>query len=267
MLVGNHDAYYKDRSDVNSLSILNRSNNITIVSSCTTVDLFGRTVSFCPWGTGIVEVSPSDIIFGHFEIASFKQTVHRVCSSGEKVDDMLEKGKLIISGHFHLREEREYSGRTIIYLGNPYEMDFSDTGNIKGYYTLDVQSMAYKFNENKLSPTHLYVSVAEYINNKGISAEIAENISNNFVRVVVDCNITPDNIDNLLLQISTYKPASVTTDYKNNVNQLSINRETLTDMTALDIPTAIEDFIELMDVDNKKELSAYTVNLYKKCSL
>ena len=73
MLVGNHDAYYKDRSDVNSLSILDGWDNITIISDITTREIFNKTITFCPWGCNIPDIPKSDVIFGHFEIQNFKQ--------------------------------------------------------------------------------------------------------------------------------------------------------------------------------------------------
>ena len=66
MLVGNHDAYYKDKSEVNSLAILSGWPNITVIETITTVPLFGKQVTFCPWGTKLTEMPTSDIIFGHF---------------------------------------------------------------------------------------------------------------------------------------------------------------------------------------------------------
>ena len=71
LLVGNHDAYYKDRSDINSLSILDGWKNIKVVSEPTLFTAFNKKLMFCPWGTSAVEIQESDIIFGHFEIMSF----------------------------------------------------------------------------------------------------------------------------------------------------------------------------------------------------
>ena len=47
-LVGNHDIYYKNRTDVNSLSIFKNSKNISVVDKMTTLNVFDRTVTFCP---------------------------------------------------------------------------------------------------------------------------------------------------------------------------------------------------------------------------
>ena len=73
--------------------------------------------------------------------------------------NILEKAPLTISGHFHLREEREYDDGKIVYLGNPFQMDFGDVDGIKGYYILDIPSSTYEFTENKSSPKHKKIKV------------------------------------------------------------------------------------------------------------
>jgi hypothetical protein len=69
MITGNHDCYYKDTSEVNSLSILKGWNNITILDSVYRLEDHqnDKCITFCPWGTKISDIQKSDIIFGHFE--------------------------------------------------------------------------------------------------------------------------------------------------------------------------------------------------------
>ena len=120
LLVGNHDAFYKDRSEINSLSILAGWKNITVVSEPTHYECFNRKIMICPWGTTPNQIKKSDIVFGHFEIASFKFNQHKICEDGINSSHLLKKAPLIITGHFHLREERKYKAGNILYLGNPY---------------------------------------------------------------------------------------------------------------------------------------------------
>ena len=76
-LVGNHDIYYKNRTDVNSLSIFKNSKNISVVDKMTTLNVFDRTVTFCPWGTSPDQIPSSNVVFGHFEIETFKKNISR----------------------------------------------------------------------------------------------------------------------------------------------------------------------------------------------
>ena len=152
IIVGNHDAYYKDRSDVNSLSILSGWENITVVSEIATTPAYGRKLTFCPWGVKTEDIPVSDIIFGHFEIENFKFNFAKVCSKGTRVKDLLAKCPNIITGHFHIKQKRQYDEGQVVYLGNPFEMDFGDVDDQKGYHILDIEKINLLF----------YISIHEY---------------------------------------------------------------------------------------------------------
>ena len=170
ILVGNHDSFYKDRSDVNSLSILDGWRNILVISEPTTYTILGKTATFLPWGASLKDIGKSDILFGHLEIESFKMNSHKHCDHGIKTSDLLKKADLIMTGHFHLRDERKYDKKTILYVGNPFEMDFGDTGSTKGYYVLDASNLTYEFFENPVSPKHKKLTITELLNFKSLSA-------------------------------------------------------------------------------------------------
>ena len=154
MLVGNHDAYYKERSDVNSLSLFKGRQNITVYDTIVEETYNDVKMVFAPWGTEVDQIPENDILFGHFEINSFKMNGFKVCDGGVRASDLLSRTKLVITGHFHLRDERCYDAGTVIYTGNPFQMDFGDRGSTKGYYLLDLNSQEYVFHHNNISPVH-----------------------------------------------------------------------------------------------------------------
>ena len=99
-------------------------------------------------------------LFRHFQMDTAREygfltdeIEYKVCSTGFNAKDLLSKAPLIVSGHFHLRDERKYDQGRILYLGNPYQMDFGDVGSIKGYYILDIPTSTYEFTENLLYMT------------------------------------------------------------------------------------------------------------------
>jgi DNA repair exonuclease SbcCD nuclease subunit len=265
MLVGNHDAFYKDRSDVNSMSILRGWPNIAIVQDTSYVMNHGKTVlSFIPWGVDGNDLPSSDIMFGHFEIENFRLNSSFVCKHGIKSNHLLSKAKLVISGHFHTREEREFQSGNIIYVGNPYQMDFGDTKQTKGIYVVDISNKTYEFKPNKVSPTHEKILLSGLIEHGDIDDTIKAQIRNNIVRFVVDKNIAPDEIDQLLRLLSSYKPLSLTTDYNINFDRFGLDEQD-TDLSGISIESAIEEFVNLLDIDNKSKVIKYTTELYNKC--
>lgn len=264
ILVGNHDSYYKDRVDVNSLSILSGWDNITIFDNIEQIESFGKKITFCPWGVRPEELIKSDIMFGHFEIQSFKMNQFKVCTEGIKSADLLKHSPLVITGHFHLRDERKYKKGTILYLGNPYQMDFGDVNGVKGYYILDIKNSSYDFYENNISPQHKKITLSELVKHPGITDEVKKMFSNNIVKLIIDLHISPDEIDLLLSKLSDLDPISINTDYEINFNKFGIEENEDINISGIDIPAAIEEFINMLDVDDKKTIISETLDIYQK---
>ena len=88
---------------------------------------------------------------------------YKLCETGHKASQLLEKSSLVFSGHFHYREEREYKEGNIIYVGCPFELDFGDRDTTKGYYVLDTSNLTYQFIENNVSPKHKKYTVTDLI--------------------------------------------------------------------------------------------------------
>ena len=266
LLVGNHDAYYKDRSEINSLSILSGWKNITVVSEPTQVTCFSKKIMMCPWGTTTRQIKKSDIVFGHFEISSFKFNQHKICEDGIQSSALLKKSPLIITGHFHLREERKYKTGNILYLGNPYQMDFGDVYSTKGYYILDIPTCDYTFYENDISPTHQKVKLSELVAHKTINDEVKKIFYNNIVKLIIDKNVAPDDMDILLKKFLELEAISITADYDVNFNKFGLINEDSHDLSGVDISVAIEEFVNLLEeVPDKQDIIDYTIELYNNC--
>ena len=265
MLVGNHDAYYKDRSDVNSLTIFSGWQNVYIVDcSVQTVTHGDKKLSFVPWGVRCKDIPKSDIILGHFEIENFHMNGHFVCKHGVRPAELLKKSDLVVSGHFHKRDQRKYTNGIIQYLGNPFQMDFGDSGQTKGYYLLDITNKQLEFIENKQSPTHQKILLSELVSDGDIKKQTINRIKNNIVRFIVDKNISPDEMDQLLRVLSKHKPLTISTDYNINFDKFGLE-DGDADLSGVSIEHAIEEFVNLLDVENKQKIIDYTTNLYNKC--
>lgn len=265
-ITGNHDLYYKHRTDVNSLSIYKGRNNIKIFDKPYTIEAFERTITFCPWNTNPSDIPNSDVIFGHFEIETFKMNAYKVCEEGVKIKDLLKKAPLIISGHFHTRHEKTFGSGTILYCGNPFQMDFGDLDNNKGYYILDLDTLEYEFSENNVSPLYKKINLSDLVQLGTIDSSIRQLFTNNIVKLKIDKNITQEDIDILTNKLTQLKPLNFTLDYDINFNRIGSDKPEK-DLSGIDIPAAIEEFVNLLDIQNKKDVLNYTIDLYNKCTV
>jgi DNA repair exonuclease SbcCD nuclease subunit len=266
-ITGNHDIYYKHRTDVNSLSIFKNRKNVTVLEKYEVVEAFDKKISFCPWNTATKDIEESDLIVGHFEIETFKMNTYKTCEEGVKVKDLLKKSELVISGHFHTRHEKKFGAGTILYVGNPFQMDFGDAGNQKGYHILDLDTMEYEFFANNISPNYNKISLSDMVQAGEITPIIRAKFTNNIVKVKIDMNISQEDMDILQRTLSCLKPEVLTYDYDINFNRILDNKEDIEDLSGVDIEQAIEEFVNSLEPSNKKAIIEYTLGLYERCKV
>jgi DNA repair exonuclease SbcCD nuclease subunit len=264
MIVGNHDCFLKDSSDVNSVAAFSNWNNVTVVDKTLTIDSFGKKINFIPWGVKLEDIPESDITFGHFEINYFKMNSYDTCDDGFEGEELIKKSPFIISGHFHLMDDRSYgdNGR-ILYVGNPFQMDFNDAGSIKGYYTLDIETGETKFTENTFSPKHNNIKLSYLISEQTLTDEVKGKFKDNLVKLRVDRRVSPDDMEFLINLYKSLKPTVLNVEYESEVSDYELYEENM-DLSGIDIPQAIMEFIDSLDVNNKKELINYTIDLYNR---
>jgi DNA repair exonuclease SbcCD nuclease subunit len=259
-ITGNHDCFYKDKSDVNSVSILTN-NNVEVFQELRKLDINNKSFVFCPWGTSVRDIPRCDVIVGHFEITNFKMNHHKICDHGLETENLLDKAPLVISGHFHYREHRKYSnGKSILYLGSPHELDFGDRDQIKGVSILDTRTLEIEFIENTISPKHIKILLSKLLSSE--IGDVGKVISGNIINITVDTKISTQNLDLLLTKLSQYKPLQLRTDF-NIVETEGVVSEELESLS-FDIETAMQEFINFLTVDvNKQDVLEKCLDLYK----
>jgi DNA repair exonuclease SbcCD nuclease subunit len=262
--VGNHDAYYRDNSSVNSVSILRGWSNITVIDKLTVETLQGKKIAFCPWGQDINEVPECDLIIGHFEINSFKMNSYKVCTNGLKSSDLTDRAFLTITGHFHHREERKYEKGTILYVGAPYQQDWGDFGTTKGLYILDLADLSYKFIENNVSPQYRRLQYTELTNGVYTPETLKAVIQGNIVKFIVDKVVDPITLEAIVRKLVSVKPVEFTMEH-DVTEQSKVNIEEAANKEFnISVEKSIEEFVELMDIKNKDNTKQYVTELYSK---
>ena len=129
-IIGNHTAYYKNTNDVNAADLLLREyDNVTVYSKPTEVTVGGLDILFIPWINQENEKETYQLIqktvcpcaMGHLELTGFRVNKQIVMDHGAE-SKLYSKFKKVFSGHYHTRSD---DGR-IFYLGNPYELYWTD---------------------------------------------------------------------------------------------------------------------------------------------
>lgn len=158
ILVGNHDTYFKNTNDVNSLDLLlQQYENINLILNPQDIDFDGLSIMAVPWMCSENETdclnalheTRSPIAVGHFEIEGFEMHKGAFCDLGLS-PKMFDKFDRIYSGHFHTRSTQG----NITYVGTPYEMTWSDFGENKGFAVLDTETREVEYVANPFKMFH-----------------------------------------------------------------------------------------------------------------
>lgn len=147
MIVGNHDSYLKNSTDINSLNMFKSMHNVFVIDKPEIANINNKTVLFVPWLTPISEYEKNsfDMMIGHFEISSKylmqsyieehtqKRTTDsktlskifdgNIQKSNDMVGNFVEVVKpngYIYAGHIHKRKEFVTKDRNFIFVGAPY---------------------------------------------------------------------------------------------------------------------------------------------------
>ena len=158
MIAGNHDTFFKNTNEVNSLDLLLREyENVITYSSAEEIVLGGKNLLLVPWICSgnydetmeVVDKSNAQAVFGHFEFSGFE--MYR----GHKNDhgmgtERFDRFPLVCSGHFHHRSRIG----NILYLGNTYEFTWSDYNDPRGYHIYETETNEVEFCENPFKIFH-----------------------------------------------------------------------------------------------------------------
>ena len=184
IFLGNHDTYYSDRNDINSLKILSDKNNVHLFENPTVIGINKKKLLVLPWISDFNNLmnilednqNKANYVFAHMDVAGMTYDNGYPIQRG--VDfDILSKYDKVFSGHIHKPQVKD----NFIYIGTPYHLDFGDVGQVKGFYELNPNTGKYKFIQKDKSPTFNYVDIFELLEMN--DAEIKNELENCFVKV------------------------------------------------------------------------------------
>ena len=218
VLAGNHDTYFKNTNEVNSLDLLLQEyDNIKVINVPQTINLKCDDVTFdlciIPWMCSdnyescLTEIknTTSDICIGHFEISGF--AMNRGMPNFEGLDrKVFNKFDIVFSGHYHHRSRQD----NIVYVGTPMEMTWQDYNDPRGFHLFNLDTRHLEFIENPNIMFHRVIyddreeSITE-INNKDLAK-----FTNTYVKVVVVNKTNPYLFDKFMNNLYNVNPIDIT---------------------------------------------------------
>jgi hypothetical protein len=249
---GNHDLYYREKRDLNSVPFLKNLKNVVLVNDVYTE---GET-SLVPWLVGDewtkMRKLDSRYVFGHFELPSFKMNAMvEMPDHGGLNSEHFPNQEYVFSGHFHLRQQRG----NVHYTGNAFPHNFADAwDDDRGMMILEwggapqyiAWPQAPKFRTLEL--TKLIESPEKYMD------------ENTFIRITCDADVSYEEANYLkeswqetfnLREITLIpsKKEEHTQDWSGDVHFESVDQIVLTQLAAIE--SEVIDSQVLIDIYNQ----------------
>ena len=202
IIAGNHDIYYKTNTNVTSLDSLKYIPNITIHKDVNILEYNNKKLLMMPWRKDVKEESSTlienqkehncDYAFMHgtFSLTSYNKFVTIGKEDGANPSSA-EGYSRVYSGHIHWSQQRN----NINIIGTPYQITRGDSGNLKGMFTLDLETGKEVFFENTISPKFLQFRIDKI--DKAQLMEINKLSKNNFVDINIQEHLLATNSSKL----------------------------------------------------------------------
>jgi DNA repair exonuclease SbcCD nuclease subunit len=252
MLAGNHDTYFKNTNDVNSVQLLLQEyGNVHVIDSPEEIFVGPHQLCMMPWicpenydeSIELLKNTKASVCMGHFEIEGF--AMYRGMPSHEGLDrGLFNKFDFTFSGHYHHKS----SDGDIYYLGNPYELTWQDYNDPRGFHIFDLSSRKLEFIRNTYTMFHKItyddkVETITELTNKDFSS-----YTNTYVKVVVVNKTNPYLFDKFMNNLYNVNPADITiaedfTDYSEGLDDEMVDQ-------AEDTLTVLNKFVDTIKEDN-----------------
>ena len=187
IIVGNHDVYYKNTNNLNSLKELlgHYMDVVTIIHKPTTMKYDGLEIALVPWinseneeeSMKFIRDTPARYVGGHFDIIGYEmakgvESVHGMNSS------VFDRFDSVYSGHFHTKSSKN----NIHYLGSQMEFFWNDAHDKKYFHVFDTST-------EQIVPVHNPYTLFERISyddiNKNMTDFDLSKVDNKFVKINV----------------------------------------------------------------------------------
>jgi len=161
IIPGNHDVFYKNTNDLNSLKELlgHYMAEVRIIEKPTVVQYGSTNVALIPWINQdneettykFLQTCKADIVGAHLELEGFEMQAGIPCTHGMS-SDVFKRFDTVMTGHFHTKSNMG----NIHYLGSQMEFFWSDAHEPKYFHVFDTDT-------RELTPVHNPITLFQKI--------------------------------------------------------------------------------------------------------
>jgi len=199
-ICGNHDAEKKTTNLYNSIDTLLRDyKNVVRVTEPVEYAISNTQCIFIPWickdnekkTFELIERTKAKVLFGHLELTGFSLFPGYLQAHGI-AKERFEKFDRVFSGHYHTRSN---DGK-VFYLGNPYQMFWTDVDDVRGFHIFDTDTYELEFIQN---PFEIYQRI--YYTDLDYKEFDFSQLENKNVKVVIQNKSNQSQYDRFIHEI------------------------------------------------------------------
>lgn len=166
-VVGNHDTFFKNTNEINSMGELFKDiPNCNIYPKVSEIELDGLKIVLIPWineanqeeTINFLKETKTKVAIGHLELRGFQMYLGSIDAHGMDTS-IFDKFEMVMSGHYHHKSSRG----NIHYLGSPCEYTWSDYNDPRGFHIFDTDTLELEYIQN---PYRMFRKI--YYNDEGL---------------------------------------------------------------------------------------------------
>ncbi len=265
-ILGNHDIFFKNKSEVNSLQEL-FSDRFIVHDKPTVLTFDGLPIAMLPWinkeneaeSLQFLKDAPADIMMGHLELNGY-HVLRNTPFDGGMDANLFQRFKAVYTGHFHSRHSRD----NIHYLGCPYQITMSDYGEKKGFHIFDTETQDLEFVKN---PHTIFTQIRYDDSQSSDTVPLSvdeDRTRSKYVRIIVEKKTKPYLFEKFVDSVYSSSPHGVTIieDF-----QQETTTDTATDELGEDTISIINREIDSLkqDIGDCKAIKELIRELYGEC--
>jgi len=251
IIPGNHDTYYKNTNELNSLKecLGHYMNEIHIIMEPTVMEYGSLSMGLLPWicsdnydqSMNFIRDCKADWLGAHLELANF-EIGRGIMAHGGMDPKLFHKFEQVLSGHYHTASKRD----NIWYLGNPMEFFWSDAHDTKYFHILDTETRQIE----KIQNTYTLFEKIVYNDKEVCYNNYNKNLSKKFVKVVVAEKSDPFTFDRFIDNIQNQDIYEL--KIAENFNEFMGQNVEDEDMNFQDTVEIVDSYVEAVDTDLDK---------------
>ena len=268
IIIGNHDTFHKNTNSLNSIEeIFTTYDGQTepwIYSSPKEVDFDGLGIVMMPWinednygdAMKMIQNTSCQILMGHLEVKGFEQ--HPGSWNHEGLEARIfEKFDMVMSGHFHHKSD----DGTVYYLGNPYEITWSDYKDTRGFHIFDTETRELKHIQNPYRMFHKIFYDDSEETFESLKEKDYSEYEGTYIKLVVQKKTNPFWFDTVMDKLYAANVADLVV--VENFSDFDVSDEDIID-EAQDTLTILSKYVNTLNVENKTELDGLMRSLYNE---